>query len=173
MSVVSFNSTIPRVQSFSNSYYGFRFTNAYNYNYSVLFSSAHPSTYINDVEPLLHVINKVVWCVVIVVCCDKLFLLHGQYCWLHLTLQQSSIPRPDTGRKPRFLPQLWGPRAWSKRTSTSQSRWRSRPKMSNSCWTDSSSTWSTMYQSSLYWILYIIVKKRRSTVDTMSLVGCA
>ena len=35
-----------------------------------------------------------------------------EICWRHSTLHQSSIPKPDIGRKSRLLPKLWGPRRY-------------------------------------------------------------
>jgi len=70
--------------------------------YSVLFCSAYPSS--AKTTSTLAVVNKVHWCVAIVVRvgCDKLYFTveTGD------DNRQSSIPKPDIDRKLRFLPHL-------------------------------------------------------------------
>ena len=92
VSVVSFNSTIPRVQSFIISYFGFRFIGAYDKFWSVVL----------DVTYRISVINKIRWCVA-----QRRLLIAGDgrrrsaitytppsKCWQHATVQQWSMPKP-------------------------------------------------------------------------------
>ena len=69
---------------------------------SVLFSSAYSSS--DKTTSSRAVINKVHWCVAIVVSvyCNTLYPRSK----LLTTLHQSSMPKPDIGRESRFLPTL-------------------------------------------------------------------
>ena len=103
LSVVSFNSTIPRTQSLVTSASDLSM-HTIKFCYVVF-----------GVTSGLSVINKIYWCVA-----RRHLLIAGDWrrisamtytppskCWLHATVQQWSMPKPDIGWKWRFLPQLW------------------------------------------------------------------
>ena len=107
LSVVSFNSTIPRARSSIISYFGFRFTNAYN---KILFCCLP-----RNVEASSHKQDPLIRGGTSSVSRDQQMpplsaITHTppSKCWRHPTVEQSSMPKTDIGRKSRVLPHLGG-----------------------------------------------------------------